>query len=68
MTQKDRDFLKSLPLYPMEYVGKLPDATTTKLDEFELKDKQGNLVKFKKLVHKFDDYGIMGYWIKYENK
>lgn len=65
MTDKDREFILSLPKYPMEYVGKLPDAITTKLDEFELKDKQGNLVvKFKKEVYTWDDGYKMGYWIK----
>lgn len=64
MTANDRAFIKSLPRYPMEYVGKLPDAITTKLEFFELKLKDESVIKFKREVYKWEDgKSEMGYWI-----
>lgn len=65
MSPKDREFIKSLPRYPIEYVGKLPDAINSKLDFFELKDKD-KVIKFKREVYKWEDGFEMGYWVKYE--
>lgn len=63
MNEKDREFILSLPKYPMEFVGKLPNLITYTSDTYKPRDKEGKtLLSVKRSEYVFEDGTIMKYW------